>query len=116
MKKFLFSLLICLLIGSSALLLIRADVNSRLNTGDMQKKIFSYTQCSEAEGRLELFGQVFKLDLLQTRTYAERAAAALRANFTVLPDALQSYGLALWEQLRALEENASGCLPSLSPP
>jgi len=91
MKKFILTLFIGLLIGATALFLIRADLNSRLNTGDMQKQICSYEKISDAEGRLELFGQVYRIDLLKADAILEKAQFALELNTAALPSFLQSY-------------------------
>ena len=91
MKRFLLTLFLCLMASCTALLMIHADFNSRLNTGDMQKQIYSYQKISEAEGELELFGSVYHINLHIAADITEKALQALETNASALPVYLQHY-------------------------
>ena len=113
MKKFFLALFVCLLIGATALFLIQADLNSRLNTGDMQKQILFYEKINDAEGRLELFGQVYRIDLQKTAKLQEKARFALQLNTAALPSFWQSYLQQTDQQMRNLAAELTTALQNL---
>lgn len=62
-KRFFTAFIICALIITAVVAMVRADLYSRELSGDYTRSIFSYEKINYSQGKLELFGTVYTIDL-----------------------------------------------------
>ena|GEM_PF-3277430 len=86
-KKFITAFIICVLILTAAIAMIRADMRTRQLTGDYNSgTIFSYEKTKYNQGRLELFGIVYSVDLDLIDEIKIKARDIYTRNLNFIPD------------------------------
>ena len=93
-KRFITAFIICILILIAALAMIRADLSTRRLSGDYERSIFSYEKTAYNQGRLELFGVVYSVDLDFIAVIQEKSREIYKCNLNFIPDfILNSYDI-----------------------
>lgn len=91
-KRFITTFVICTLILVAVLALIRADLHTRQLAGTYDRTIFSYERTSYNQGRLELLGVVYTVDLDVVEEVKEKAREIYSHNLNYLPDFIMNTG------------------------
>ena len=87
-KKFISTFIICAVIYGAATAMIQADLESRGSSGNFDRSLISYEEKTVSEGRLQLFGQVYTIDLDMVRGITDKVADTLANNAQYIPDFL----------------------------
>jgi len=85
-KRFITAFIICALILTAALAMIKADLYTRRLSGDYERSIFSYEKTAYNQGRLELFGVVYNIDLDFVDTAKQKSLDMFAHNLNFIPD------------------------------
>ena len=92
MKKFITGFIVCLLIFAAVSAIIRADLYTRSITGDMDRSAFSYEQVNATQGKLNILGNVFFVDLSLIDTLKDKFDKVNEFNLNFFPDFLINAG------------------------
>lgn len=104
-KKFITAFIICALILVAAVAMIRADIYTRTLSGNHERSIFSYEKINYSQGRLELFGIVYNLDLNLVGEIKEKFHDIYAHNLKHIPDFVLNIGKMFGDVVGKLIDN-----------
>ena len=91
-KRFITAFIICALILVAALAMIRADLRTRQLSGNNDRALFSYERTIYNQGRLELFGIVYIIDLNTVEDIKVKLREMYTHNLNYIPDFILNTG------------------------
>lgn len=85
-KRFFTAFIICALIITAVVAMVRADLYSRELSGDYTRSIFSYEKINYNRGRLEILGKVYTVDLEYIDVIKGKLNHIYNNNLNFIPD------------------------------
>ena len=104
-KRFITAFIICALIITAAMAMIRADLRTRELSGNPDRTIFSYERTIYNQGRLELFGMVYIIDLNAVEDIQDKLTDMYAHNLNYIPDFVLNTGKIFGDIVSKLFDN-----------